>query len=452
MAAALIGLSFLWYGFAVRGIRRAFHLTLSAVLFLASFAILIYDSAIVGLAVLIALAAIAAALVRLSLGPHRRVGVARSMGWRAVPPPVHPVLFINARSGGGKAIAAGLEQAAVSRGIETVLLRQGDDLDALARDAVGRGADVLGMAGGDGSLAIVAAVVADHDLPFVVVPAGTRNHFALDLGVDRGDLIGSLDAFGGLERRIDLCRVGSRVFLNNVSLGAYARLVQAPEYRDDKVGTVARMLPDLIGPEAALKDLKLTQPDRTPCEDSDVILISNNRYVFDPPGEVGTRPRLDGGELGVVSVAVAGPGQLSQLIALESAGRGWQFPGWREWSTPSLAIDGTHPFEAGIDGETAVLTPPLTFTMQPLGLRVRVSLNHPGASPSALPPWFSVWTLRELVALVLGLDGPTPDNGLSWGSVRPSSTGATRDQAKATPGCGLAGPLGVHVGGLSVPS
>ena len=199
-----------------------------------------------------------------------------------MPPPAHPVLFVNARSGGGKAIALGLEQAAASRGIETVLLHQGDDLEELARAAVGRGADVLGMAGGDGLLGSVAAVAADHDLPFVVVPAGTRNHFALDLGVDRGDLLGSLDAFGGLERRIDLCRVGSRVFLNNVSLGAYARLVQAPEYRDDKVGTVARMLPDLIGPEAALTDLKLTQPDGTPCEDSDVILISNNRYVFDP--------------------------------------------------------------------------------------------------------------------------------------------------------------------------
>ena len=409
-AAALIGLFFLWYGFTARGPRRAVRLTISAVMLMAAVAILIYDGAILSLLVLQALTAVAATLVRLALGTRRRVAVARSLGWRPVSPAAHPVLFVNPRSGGGKAIEAGLEHAATSRGIETVVLHQGDDLDELARDAVSRGADVLGMAGGDGSLGIVAAVAADHDLPFVVVPAGTRNHFALDLGVDRRDLIGSLDAFGGLERRIDLCRVGSRVFLNNVSIGAYARVVQSPDYRDDKVGTAARTLPNLIGPQAALKDLKLTQPDGTPCEDSEIILISNNPYVFDPRREIGTRPKLDGGDLGVVSVAIAEPRLLRQLMALEGAARARQsqqarqFPGWREWSTPSLTIEGTRPVEAGIDGEAAVLTPPIVFIMQSLGLRVRISPNHPGASPGALPPWLSVWTLRELVAVTLGLD------------------------------------------------
>jgi diacylglycerol kinase family enzyme len=76
-----------------------------------------------------------------------------------------------------------------------VVLAPGQSLAAPAQAAVASGADALGMAGGDGSLAVVAAVAAAHDLPFVCIPAGTRNHFVLDVGVDRHDLPGALDAF-----------------------------------------------------------------------------------------------------------------------------------------------------------------------------------------------------------------------------------------------------------------
>ena len=92
------------------------------------------------------------------------------------------------------------------------------------------------MAGGDGSLAVVAAAAAAHGLPFICVPAGTRNHFALDLGVDRHDVAGALDAFSdGVERRIDLAEVNGRVFLNNVSLGIYGEAVRQSAYRDAKI-------------------------------------------------------------------------------------------------------------------------------------------------------------------------------------------------------------------------
>jgi diacylglycerol kinase family enzyme len=111
-------------------------------------------------------------------------------GWRRADPPRRPVLFINPRSGDGKAARAGLAERAREKGIEAVILAPGQDLAALAREAVTGGTDALGMAGGDGSLAVVAAVAAGHDIPFVCVPAGTRNHFALDVGVDRHDVAG----------------------------------------------------------------------------------------------------------------------------------------------------------------------------------------------------------------------------------------------------------------------
>jgi diacylglycerol kinase family enzyme len=109
-------------------------------------------------------------------------------GWRPADPPRRPVLFVNPRSGGGTAERAGLAERAREKGIEAVILGPGQDLAALARDAAAAGADALGTAGGDRSLAVVAAVAAAHGIPFVCVPAGTRNHFALDVGVDRHDV------------------------------------------------------------------------------------------------------------------------------------------------------------------------------------------------------------------------------------------------------------------------
>ena len=95
------------------------------------------------------------------------------------------------------------------------------------------------MAGGDGSLAVVAAVAAAHGIAFACVPAGTRNHFALDVGVDRHDLTGALDAFtDGVERQIDVAEVNGRMFLNNVSLGVYGEAVRRSAYRDAKVRTL----------------------------------------------------------------------------------------------------------------------------------------------------------------------------------------------------------------------
>lgn len=177
-------------------------------------------------------------------------------------------------------------------------MKEGDDLAALAAAAVSMGADVIGMAGGDGSQAIVAAVAAAHDIPFVCVPAGTRNHFALDIGVDRQDLIGALDAFHlGSERRIDLAQVNGRVFVNNASIGFYGEIVQSPEYRDAKLRTVIEMLPDLLGPDATHFDLRFTDPSGAEFRGAQLVLVSNNRYQLDPLAGKGTRGKMDDGTL-----------------------------------------------------------------------------------------------------------------------------------------------------------
>src|SRR6202035_2602086 len=177
------------------------------------------------------------------------------------------------------------------RGVEAVEMHLGDDLATLVHDAIENGADALGVAGGDGTQAIVAAIAAERGLPYVCVPAGTRNHFALDLGVDRDDVVGALDAFvDGGERRVDLAEVNGRVFVNNVSLGLYADAVQQSGYRDAKIRTLLDTVPEVLGPDAKPPDLTWSGDDGA--RSGVAILVSNNRYRLMRLLNSGTRPRL----------------------------------------------------------------------------------------------------------------------------------------------------------------
>jgi len=290
-------------------------------------------------------------------------------GWRPADPPRRPVLFINPRSGDGKAARAGLAEQARDTGIETVILAPGQDLAALAGDAAAAGADALGMAGGDGSLAVVATVAAAYGIPFVCVPAGTRNHFALDVGVDRHDLTGAIEAFtGGVERRIDTAEVNGRLFLNNVSLGIYGDAVRSPAYRDAKVRTLLETAAEVMGPSGEPPALRLADDLGHEHRHPAIVLVSNNPYALDRPLAQGTRPALDGGRLGVI--VLDAPGDIPRPLG-------------RAWTAAHLEVSAPAPVHAGVDGEAVDLDPPLRFAMRSASLRVRISSRHPGASPSA---------------------------------------------------------------------
>ena len=298
-----------------------------------------------------------------------RVDVDASSGCRRVDPPRRPVLFINPNSGGGKAAQAGLAERARRRGIETVVLAEDQNLVSAARAAAAGGADALGMAGGDGSLAAVAATAAAYELPFVCVPAGTRNHFALDLGMDRHDLIGALDAFtDGVERRIDLAEVNGRAFVNNVSLGIYGDAVRRSAYRDAKVRTVLETADEVMRQGAVLPALHLIDDLGHEHHHLAIVLVSNNPYALDYPLARGTRPALDTGHLGILLLDVPGETHRS--------------PG-RTWTALRLEMTAAEAVHAGVDGEAMDLSSPLRFVIRPRALRVLISSRHPGMSPSA---------------------------------------------------------------------
>jgi len=331
-------------------------------------------------------AALAAALILfVAVVAGRRAFSARGV-LREVPPPSHAVLVWNPKSGGGKAARANLDAEARARGIEPIELRPGEDLTALVEDAVARGADALAAAGGDGTQALVATIAAREGLPFACIPAGTRNHFALDLGVDRDDVVGALDAFvNGGERVVDLAEVNGRVFVNNASLGVYAEAVQRDAYRGAKASTLLDTVPDAFGKEVSATRLHWDDPEGRPTPAAAVVLVSNNPYRLGTLVGSGTRPRMDGGELGVVTVGTR----------------------LRRWNASEFVVEADDPVPIGVDGEALVMDPPLVFRSRPRALRVRISPNHPGASPSADAPLSPLSAIPALARIVAGRPGLT---------------------------------------------
>ncbi len=292
--------------------------------------------------------------------------------------PKHPVLLCNPWSGGGKVERFGLEELARQNGVEVVILDHGLDLEQLARDAVARGADCLGMAGGDGSQALVASIAVEHDLPFVCVSAGTRNHFALDLGIDRDDPRGSLDGFtDGIERRIDFGTVGDRLFVNNVSLGIYATIVQQDGYRDAKSETTRELLPEMLGRTEKPFDLQFNDPDGTEVDGAFLIQVSNNPYVLGATLDASQRRRMDTGMLGVVAVSARTGAEAAEVVALSAIGQRRRSSRWHEFTTQRFEIRSRSGRAfAGIDGEALELDTPLEFAIHPRGLRLLVPAGN----------------------------------------------------------------------------
>jgi hypothetical protein len=384
LACLVIAFAAAWYGLIRTGGARLLGLGIATLAVAVAAAVLIADGDHVAQALVIAVG-----LGLMLLSTRSAFGI--HVPLEPAPDPHHPVLFYNPKSGGGKAEKFHLAEEARARGIEPIELVLGTDLEQLVRGAVDDGADALAMAGGDGSQAVVAMVAAEQGLPYACIPAGTRNHFALDLGVDRDDVIGALDAFiGGRERRVDLAKVNGRVFVNNVSIGLYAEAVQREGYRGAKLRTILDTLPEVLGPEGNGLDLRWNGPKGPEHSSSAAILVSNNRYRLGHAVGSGTRPRIDDRLLGIAVASPPGGGQ--RLIERP----------WQEWSSPAFEVDADGPIAAGIDGEAVTLEAPLHFRILPAALRVRIAAAHPGASPSAAMPESTWGIVRTLIRIAIG--------------------------------------------------
>lgn len=319
--------------------------------------------------------------------PPAEVAAARSeLASRVPDAQVHrferPVLVLNPRSGSMLAVRDQLLDAAARYGVEVREAATPSELVALAREAVADRADVLGVAGGDGSLAAVATVAIDAGLPFVCVPAGTRNHFARDLGLDRADPVAAIEAFvAGPERRVDVATAGGRLFLNNASIGIYAALVHEPSYREDRLGAVEPVLESVLERDALPVAASFRDGSGTLWDQVLVLFVSNNAY---PLSDLGGRPRLDAGLLEVSALRRTEGQELGRAVESLFTGGNRAGDGWARWTATRIEVDSpAGRLQVGIDGEPVQLETPIAFEIHAGVLRVLLpaSRSGPGRAP-----------------------------------------------------------------------
>ncbi len=331
--------------------------------------------------------AVVAAAVWLLASMTARLALARDhTDWRmpehpAEPPARHPYLIMNPKSGGGKVEKFDLRRKAEDLGAEVFLIDGPEPVDVaqVAREAVAGGADLLGVAGGDGTQALVAGIAAEHGIPFVVISAGTRNHFALDLGLDRSDPSACLGALSdGVELRVDLGMINGQVFVNNASFGAYAEIVETPAYRGDKLNTTLNLLPDLLQGHRGAR--LSAQVDGTEIRSPQALLVANNPYGTGDIAGLSRRARLDRGLLGVTGVKVRNAGQAVDLL------RGRRAVGLNVLTAKQIEITAdAAQIPVGVDGEAISMPTPVVCTISSRALRVWVPRDRPGVTPPKPP-------------------------------------------------------------------
>ena len=404
VAGLIVTAAAVWWALAYRGLVRWLAVAPAVAVPLGLLALFMSYGLVRYVALQFGLLALAVVAGRAAL---RREAIPERLREHPAPPPRRPFLIMNPRSGGGKVVRFGLKDKAEALGATVVVLEGPGPVDvaALARQAVAEGADLLGVAGGDGTQALVAGIAAEHDVPLLVISAGTRNHFALDLGLDREDPARCLDALvDGVELHVDLGLIGERPFVNNASFGAYAMVVQSPAYRDDKAGTILDLLPGLLvghrGPRLVARAGKVTVVG------PQAVLVSNNVYGMGDLAGLGRRARLDRARLGLFAVTVASVVQAVGLLA------GTRLRGLTRLAGPEVVVDAdAAQIPVGVDGEALVLDTPVHCIIRPAALRVRVPRDRPGVpAPKPVMDWKRLGQIALSVPLSR-MGGTAPDRG-----------------------------------------
>ena len=396
VAAAVVSVASAYFFLSRRGLWRWLSLTVFILVPVAVIVVYAFED-------LLWIAFVSAAIWLLASMTARLALTGKQADWRmpehpAQPPARHPYFIMNPRSGGGKVEEFDLKRKAEGLGAEVFLIGGPEPVDVaqVAREAVDQGADLLGVAGGDGTQALVAGIAAEHGLPFVVISAGTRNHFALDLGLDREDPSACLNALsGGVELRVDLGVINGQTFVNNASFGAYAEIVETPAYRGDKLDTTLNTLPDLLQGHRGAR--LRARAGGTEIDGPQALLVSNNPYGTGDIAGLSRRVRMDRGILGVVAVTVSSAAQAIGLL------RGRHATGLTVLTAEKIEITADTPqIPVGVDGESVLMSTPVTCTVSPGALRVWVPHDRPGVpAPKARMDWAR---LRHLA----GFSPPAP--------------------------------------------
>jgi diacylglycerol kinase family enzyme len=311
----------------------------------------------------------------------------------------NPVLLVNPKAGNGRAIKAGIPSLAEHAGVDVRVMQKGDDVESLARQAAEDGADVLGISGGDGSIGAVAKVAIEKDLPMVVLPGGTRCHFARDIGLEPKRIADSLSGFHGVERRIDAAEINGRIFLNNASFGLYADIVSHPEYRDNKLRVSRQVLTSLADGTKPAYNLRF-QHGHKQFHKAVQVLVGVNSYRMLSLTELGQRVSVDGGHLQVTVFGHLNNATVAKLLQAVSIDRlrSADPSALDQWESPTFHIRGPgRRLVVGVDGENETFDNPIKVRILPGALRIYVPAEGLRSRPKRLLSFFLVQQLWQIL-------------------------------------------------------
>lgn len=301
--------------------------------------------------------------------PARRVS--RTSG---VAPDVRTAILIN-RAGGSVGERKPIEDALESAGIGGVLhWLDGYEIPAAAAGAVADGAELVIAGGGDGTLSCVAGALAGTETKLGILPLGTLNHFARDLGIPPKLVDAARVIASGLERRVDVAELNGRIFINNSAIGIYPLMVSDREAQQVQLGRAKSFALAVAAARTLLRfstrRLTLTVNERSAQVDTPLLFVGNNDYRLEMP-DAGTRKRLDGGELCVMVLRRKSRWGFLASTARALLGRDRREDVVRLDDVRRLRVDSLRPFLiVSLDGEVEHLATPLIYRIRPKALRV----------------------------------------------------------------------------------
>ncbi len=286
-------------------------------------------------------------------------------------------LIVNRRSGLYRRPAGQLIAALERHGLrpDPIILDKRSDPREAAREALRRGAKIVIAAGGDGTISAVASVLIDSGAVLGVLPAGTLNHFARDLGIPLDPDDAAAVIANGAVAAVDVGEVNGRIFINNSGIGVYPQMVAWRERFQRKGWSKLRALLGAV--IAALRKLPFLRL-RVRAEGADhaivtpMIFIGNNEYEVQG-FQAGRRKRFDEGRLFLYAADAPTPYRLLRLSVLASLGRVRQDRDFRSLCVEEAWIETRRrSLKVSLDGEVTRLETPLHYRTRPAALRVIV--------------------------------------------------------------------------------
>ena len=295
-------------------------------------------------------------------------------------------VIVNPAAGGGRGdgAAEGLRELFAKHGarIDVAMARASDDVKAIARRAVERGDALLVVAGGDGTLAAAASVLSGTPTALGIIPIGTFNHFAKDVGIPMDPSAAAQAALGGGRRAVDVGEVNGQMFINNSSVGLYPRLVWERQRRQEQG---RRKISALAGAaftvwrryrRVTVRLRLLDGGTRTLTVRTPFVFVGNNVYQLSGLA-FGSRARLDRGRLHICMAPELSASGMVGVLGNALVGRLASFEQFDSREVTTVTIEAWRPrLGVALDGEVAVLRTPLRYRIRPGALRVAVPAVH----------------------------------------------------------------------------